>query len=163
MKSIKPSLVFNNQAEQAAEFYVSVFKNARILNKFSYAEGEPGPAGTVAMVMFELLGEKYVAANGGDTFKFEQGLSMYVNCDTQEEIDTLWEKLSEGGEKQVCGWVVDKFGVSWQIAPAILEDMMEDHDSERLRRVLHAVWAMQKLDIQGIQAAYEGERSAVSR
>jgi predicted 3-demethylubiquinone-9 3-methyltransferase (glyoxalase superfamily) len=164
MQSIKPSLVFNNQAEQAAEFYVSVFKNARILNKFYYGEGEPGPAGTLSMVVFELLGEKYVAANGGDTFKFEQGLSMYVNCDTQEEIDYLYERLSEGGEQQPCGWLIDKFGVSWQIAPAILEDMMEDHDSERLRRTLHAFWAMKKLDIKGIQEAYaQGERSTVSR
>jgi predicted 3-demethylubiquinone-9 3-methyltransferase (glyoxalase superfamily) len=161
MHSIKPSLVFNNQAEQAAEFYVSVFKNSRILNKFTFGKDEPGPEGTVGMVVFELLGEQYVAANGGNEFKFEQGLSMYVNCDTQDEIDYLWEKLSEGGSKEVCGWVVDQFGVSWQIAPTILEDIMADHDPERLRRVLHAIWDMKKLDIKGIQAAYEGEPTPV--
>jgi predicted 3-demethylubiquinone-9 3-methyltransferase (glyoxalase superfamily) len=123
---ITPSWVFNNRAEEAVNFYVSIFKDSKIVMISHYGEGDPGPAGTVSTIGFQLLGQNYFAANGGDHFTFSQGLSLYVNCENQEEIDYLWERLSEGGEKQVCGWVVDKFGVSWQIAPTVLEKMLRE-------------------------------------
>jgi len=154
MQKLSPSWVFNNQAEEAANYYVSIFKDSKIIMTSYYGEDEPGPAGTVSVIGFQLLGQNYFAANGGDHFTFTQGLSVYVNCDTQNEIDELWEKLSEGGEKQQCGWVVDKFGVSWQIAPTVLEQMMYNADVAQRERLSKAIYAMDKLDIKMLEKAY---------
>jgi len=151
---IAPCFVFNNQAEQAVKFYVSTFKRSKILGMTRYTEGQPGAPGTVATVTFELMGQKMFAANGGPQFTFSMGLSLYVSCDTQQEIDRLWETLSRGGEKQYCGWVQDRYGVSWQIVPRILEKMIADKDPQRGHRVNQAIYGMRKLDIAALQAAY---------
>lgn len=156
MQKLTPCLMFNTQAEEAIRFYVSIFKDSHIIQVSYYGENEPGPAGTVSTVSFQLLGQTYFAGNGGESFIFTQAISLYINCDTQEEIDFLWEKLSEGGEKQVCGWVIDKFGVSWQIAPTVLEEMMHNPDAERRHRVSKAIYTMEKLNIAGLQAAFDG-------
>jgi predicted 3-demethylubiquinone-9 3-methyltransferase (glyoxalase superfamily) len=155
MEKITTCLIYNNQAEEAVNFYVSIFKDGRVLHKTYYAEGEPGPAGTLRTITFELFGKTYWAVNGGEYFKFTEAMSLYVNCYTQTEIDELWEKLSEGGEKSVCGWLKDKFGVSWQIAPSILEEIMHGADTAKADKVMKAVLQMKKLDIETIKRAYE--------
>ncbi len=155
MPAISPHLWFDNQAEEAANFYVSVFENSRIVNVSRYSEAGPAPAGTVMTVTFELDGQEFMALNGGPEFKFSEAISFFVHCETQEEIDRLWERLSEGGEKQVCGWLKDKYGLSWQIVPTILGGMLQDGDPEKANRVMQAVLQMTKLDIKGLQAAYE--------
>ncbi|NIJ54548.1 VOC family protein [Dyadobacter arcticus] len=154
---ILPSLVFDNQAEEAVNFYVSVFKNSGIINIIRSAEGQFVPKGQVSLIAFYLDGQEFRVANGGPTFKFSEGLSIYMNCETQEEIDEVWEKLLEGGQPQECGWLKDKFGVYWQIAPSILWEMMKDPDTKKTQRVLNAIYQMQKLDIAEIQRAYNGE------
>ena len=169
MKKIRPHLMFNNQAGEAAAFYVSIFKNSKIIKITCYGEKElaalsrlpedirPGPVGSVKAVRFQLNGQEFLAANGGPYFKFSEGISLYVNCETQEELDDLWEKLSEGGEIQECGWLKDKYGVSWQIAPTIMQEMMEDPDPEKAQRVMIALLKMKKLDIETLKRAYEGK------
>ncbi|WP_276351467.1 VOC family protein [Cohnella caldifontis] len=156
MPKITPHLCFDHQAEEAVRFYVSVFRNSRILNVTRYAEGEVGPAGTVRTIRFQLDGQEMIAVNGGPSFKFSDGISLYVTCQTQEEIDELWEELSEGGVKEVCGWLRDKYGVYWQINPAIAWGMVNDPDPDKSRRVMKAIDRMTKIDIETLKRAYAG-------
>jgi predicted 3-demethylubiquinone-9 3-methyltransferase (glyoxalase superfamily) len=159
MKTITPCLWFDNKAEEAVNFYVSLIKNSRMGSITRYSEegaaASGRPAGSVMTVLFELNGQEFMALNGGPQFTFTPAVSFIVNCDTQEEIDMLWDTLSEGGEKNVCGWLKDKYGVSWQIVPAVLAEMMIDKDAERTGRVMKAVLQMTKLDIKALQQAYE--------
>jgi predicted 3-demethylubiquinone-9 3-methyltransferase (glyoxalase superfamily) len=156
MQKITPFLWFDNNAEEAANFYVSVFKNSKLLNVARYSDVGPGPKGTVMTVEFELDGQEFVALNAGPTFKFTEAISFVVNCETQEEVDYYWERLSEGGEKSHCGWLKDKFGLSWQVTPTILGKLMADKDQEKANRVMQAMLKMDKLDIEPLQRAYEG-------
>jgi predicted 3-demethylubiquinone-9 3-methyltransferase (glyoxalase superfamily) len=156
MQKITPFLWFDNNAEEAANFYVSVFKNSKILNVARYSDVGPGPKGTVMTAEFELDGQEFVALNAGPTFKFTEAISFVVNCETQEEVDYYWERLSEGGEKSHCGWLKDKFGLSWQVTPTILGKLMADKDQEKANRVMQAMLKMDKLDIEPLQRAYEG-------
>lgn len=163
MQKISPCLWFDNQAEEAANFYVSIFKNSKIGNITRY--GEEGyevhkmPAGTVMTVAFQLEGQDFVALNGGPVFKFNEAISFQVHCKTQEEVDDYWEKLSQGGDKnaQQCGWLKDQYGVSWQIVPTILPKMLQDKDSKKSQRVMKVLLQMKKLDIKRLKQAYEGE------
>ena len=155
MQKITPFLWFDNQAEEAANFYTSIFKNSKILNISRYGEEGPGPAGTVMTATFQLDGQEFTALNGGPVFKFTEAISFFVNCQTQEEVDELWEKLSDGGEKQQCGWLKDKYGVSWQIVPTALMEMLQDRDAEKSQRVMKAMLEMQKIDIKALRQAYE--------
>jgi predicted 3-demethylubiquinone-9 3-methyltransferase (glyoxalase superfamily) len=135
---------------------VSIFKNSWIEGVASYLEGMPGPVGSVMTVRFVLDGEEFIALNGGPVFKFSQAVSFLVNCDTQEEVDELWTRLSEGGEEGVCGWLTDKFGLSWQIVPTVLGEMLSSSDTAAAQRASAAMLAMKKLDIAGLQRAYDG-------
>ncbi|MBI5294357.1 MAG: VOC family protein [Chloroflexi bacterium] len=155
MQKITPFLWFDNQAEEAVNFYTSVFKNSKILSIARYGEAGPGPAGAVMTANFELNGQEFVALNGGPVFKFTEAVSFVVNCETQAEVDHYWEKLSEGGETSRCGWLKDKFGLSWQIVPTVLGELMSAGDPERANRVTQAMLQMDKLDIGVLQAAYE--------
>ena len=155
MQKITPFLWFDNNAEEAANFYLSVFKNSKILNTARYSEVGPGPKGTVMTVEFELDGQGFVALNGGPQFKFTEAVSFVVNCDTQEEVDYYWERLSEGGEKSRCGWLRDKFGLGWQVTPTILGKLLADKDQEKANRVMQTMLKMDKLDIEPLQRAYE--------
>ncbi|MEZ0611667.1 VOC family protein [Fibrella sp. WM1] len=150
-----PSLVFDDKAEEAARFYTSIFKDSKIHNILHFNEGQPGPAGSVCLVALQLNGQEFQFANGGSSFRFCEGMSLYMNCDSQEEIDDVWDKLLEGGKAQECGWLSDKFGVYWQIAPTILWDMMKDPDTTKTHRVLNAIYKMVKLDVAAIKQAYE--------
>jgi predicted 3-demethylubiquinone-9 3-methyltransferase (glyoxalase superfamily) len=151
MKKITPFLWFNNQAEEAANFYVSIFKNSRIVSFSRRGDG------SVSGGTFQLDGQEFLAFNGGPQFTFSPGISMFVNCETQEEVDDLWEKLSEGGEKIQCGWLKDKFGLSWQVIPRVLKEMLGDQDREKAARVMQAMLQMKKIDIAGLQRAYDGK------
>jgi len=159
MKTITPCLWFDNKAEEAAKFYVSLIKNSKMGGITRY--GEEGakasgrPTGTVMTVEFKLNGQDFMALNGGPQFTFSPAISFVLNCETQKEIDTLWDKLSEGGEKNVCGWLKDKYGVSWQVVPAVLGKMFEDKDARKTERVMKAMLQMTKLDIKGLKKAYE--------
>jgi predicted 3-demethylubiquinone-9 3-methyltransferase (glyoxalase superfamily) len=155
MQKITPFLWFDNNAEEAANFYVSVFKNSKVLNIARYGEVGPGPKGTVMTVEFELDGQEFVALNGGPQFKFTEAVSFVVNCDTQEEVDYYWERLSEAGEKSRCGWLRDKFGLGWQVTPTILGKLLADKDQEKANRVMQTMLKMDKLDIEPLQRAYE--------
>jgi predicted 3-demethylubiquinone-9 3-methyltransferase (glyoxalase superfamily) len=155
MQKMLPCLWFDGQAEEAARFYTSIFKNSKITSMSRYGDEGPGPKGSVMVATFELDGEQFMALNGGPEFKFTPAISFFVNCETQEEVDDLWERLSEGGRKDQCGWLTDKFGVSWQIVPTILGQFMTDKDPEKVRRVTQAMLQMKKLDIAGLKAAYE--------
>jgi predicted 3-demethylubiquinone-9 3-methyltransferase (glyoxalase superfamily) len=158
MNNITPCLWFDDNAEEAAKFYVSLIKNSKIESVNRY--GEEGaaasgrPAGTVMTVLFRLNGQEFLALNGGPQFTFSPAVSFILNCETQEEIDTLWDKLSEGGEKNVCGWLQDKYGVSWQVVPTILGEMLQDKDAARTERVMKAMLHMTKIDIAGLRQAY---------
>jgi predicted 3-demethylubiquinone-9 3-methyltransferase (glyoxalase superfamily) len=155
MQKITPFLTFNDQAEEAVNLYVSVFKNSKIVSVSRYGEGAPGPAGTVMSVSFVLEGQEFNALNGGPQFTFAEGISLFVNCETQKEVDELWERLSEGGEKGQCGWLKDKFGVSWQIIPTALGQMLGDKDPQKARNVMQAMLQMTKIDIETLRRAYE--------
>jgi predicted 3-demethylubiquinone-9 3-methyltransferase (glyoxalase superfamily) len=163
MQKISPCLWFDDKAEEAAKFYVSVFKGSKIGDVTRY--GKEGyeihgkEAGTVMTVEFETEGQKFLALNGGPIFKFNEAISFQVHCETQEEVDYYWEKLSEGGDKkaQACGWLKDKYGLSWQIVPTILPKMLKDKDTEKSQRVMKAMLQMHKLDIQTLTKAYEGK------
>ena len=155
-EKITTFLWFDNNAEEAVKFYCSVFKNSRILNTTHYGDAGAGPKGSVMTVDFELDGQRFAALNGGPTFKFTEAISLVVNCETQEEIDYFWEKLSEGGEKVECGWVKDKFGLSWQVTPDILLDLIQDSDSQKSQRVMKAMMQMKKLDIEALKQAAAG-------
>jgi predicted 3-demethylubiquinone-9 3-methyltransferase (glyoxalase superfamily) len=156
MQKITPFLWFDNNAEEAANFYISVFKNSKLLNVARYSDAGPGPTGSVMTVEFELNGQQFVALNAGPTFKFTEAISFVVNCETQEEVDYYWERLSEGGEKSHCGWLKDKFGLSWQVTPTIMGKLMADKDPEKSKRVMETMLKMDKLDIEPLQRAYEG-------
>jgi predicted 3-demethylubiquinone-9 3-methyltransferase (glyoxalase superfamily) len=158
MQKITPCLWFNDQAEEAMRFYVSVFKNSKVGRITHYGEAGAKVSGrlkgSVMTATFEIEGQEFMALNGGPHFTLSEAVSFMVKCDTQEEIDTFWEELSEGGEKGVCGWLKDKFGLSWQIVPTVLSDMMQDKDPEKTNRVMEAVLQMKKLDIARLQEAY---------
>ena len=157
MQKIQPFLWFDNQAEEAAKLYVSLFKNSKIHGVSHYAAGAPQPAGSVMTVSFELDGLRIIALNGGPHFKFNEAVSFVVSAETQEEIDFLWEKLSEdGGSPSQCGWIKDKYGLSWQITPPILATLIGDPDPVRSARVMEAMLKMKKIVISELQAAYDG-------
>ena len=153
MQKITPFLWFDHQAEEAANFHVSVVRGSRILNVARYGDAGPGPKGSVMTIEFELAGQRFVALNGGPQFTFSPAISFVVNCETQEEVDALWEKLSAGGEEQRCGWLEDRYGVSWQIVPTILPRLLTDKDPEKAQRVMKAMLAMDKIDISVLERA----------
>ncbi len=155
MRKITPFLWFDNQAEEAMNFYVSTFKNSKIISGGRSGNDPSADEGPVMSVRFELDGQEFIALNGGPHFTFSPAISFFVDCETQDEVDELWEKLSEGGEKGQCGWLTDKFGVSWQIVPSILGKLLNDEDETKSQRVMTAMLKMKKLDIQGLKAAYE--------
>jgi predicted 3-demethylubiquinone-9 3-methyltransferase (glyoxalase superfamily) len=151
MKKITPFLWFDTQAEEAMNLYVSIFKNSRVLSV------TPGPNGIAQSVNFELEGQEFIGLNAGPQFKFNEAISFLVNCETQAEVDELWDKLTaDGGEESMCGWLKDKYGLSWQIIPTALGEMLNDHDPEKAGRVMQAMLKMNKIDIQGLQQAYDG-------
>jgi predicted 3-demethylubiquinone-9 3-methyltransferase (glyoxalase superfamily) len=153
MQNITPFLWFNDQAEAAVRFYLSVFKNSKILKVVRDSGGKPGKPGPVLTVMFRLLGEEFIALNGGPKFKFSPVISFVVNCRTQQEVDYYWRKLSAGGKKVQCGWLEDKYGVSWQIVPTVLPELLGDKDAGKAARVMQAMMKMIKLDIKTLQRA----------
>jgi predicted 3-demethylubiquinone-9 3-methyltransferase (glyoxalase superfamily) len=157
MQKIAPFLWFDTKAEEAANFYVSLFKNSRITSVNRYGEAGPGPKGTVMAVTFELEGQKFMALNGGPQFKFTPAISFFVNCDTQQEVDYLWEKLSQGGKPNRCGWLDDKFGVTWQIIPTALMKLMSDPDPQKSKRVMQAMLQMDKIDVKRLEQAHRGQ------
>jgi len=157
MQKITPSLWFDDQAEEAMDFYVSVFKNSRVASIIRYGEAGPGAAGTVMTANFVLDGQEFVALNGGPQFTFSPAISFVVNCTTQAEVDELWEKLSAGGKEVQCGWLVDRYGLSWQIVPTALVEMLNDPDPVKANRVMQAMLQMVKLDIAGLRRAYDNE------
>jgi predicted 3-demethylubiquinone-9 3-methyltransferase (glyoxalase superfamily) len=149
-------LTYDGTAEEAVALYTSVFDNSRILSTNHYGEAGPEEAGSVMTISFELEGREFIALNaGGEDFKFTPGISLLVSCETQEEIDDLWEKLSDGGEKGPCGWLTDRFGVSWQIAPRVLGELLSDPDREKANRVMGAMLGMKKIEIAGLEEAAE--------
>ena len=159
MQKITTFLWFDDKAEEAANFYVSIFKNSRIGSIARYgeagAEVSGRPQGTVMTAAFQLDGQEFVALNGGPHFKFTEAISLVVNCETQQEVDELWEKLSAGGAKSQCGWLKDKYGLSWQIVPTVLGKLMQDKDAERSNRVMKAMLQMSKIDIKRLQQAHD--------
>ena len=155
MQKITTFLTFDDQAEEAISFYTSIFENSRIVSSTRYGESGPGPKGALLTATFELDGQQFMALNGGPSFRFEQGISLFVSCETQEEVDRYWETLSEGGEQGPCGWLTDKFGVSWQVVPRILGELLNDEDPEKARRVMNAMLQMSKIEIEGLRRAYE--------
>ena len=154
MQKITPFLWFNDNAEEAAKFYVSVFPKSKIVSTARYGKAGPGPAGSVMTVEFELNGQPFIALNGGPQFKFTEAISFLVNCKTQGEIDALWSKLLQGGQPQQCGWVKDKYGLSWQVVPTLLGEMLSDKDPEKSKRVMEAMLKMVKIDINELEDAY---------
>jgi predicted 3-demethylubiquinone-9 3-methyltransferase (glyoxalase superfamily) len=157
MPKITPFLWFDNQAEEAANFYVSVFKDSKILSVSRYGDAGPGPKGSVMVVNFELDKQRFIALNGGPQFKFTEAISFTVDCTTQEEVDQFWSKLSQGGEPGPCGWLKDRYGLSWQIVPTILNELVSDPDPKKSNRVMEAMLQMKKLNIAGLKRAYEGK------
>lgn len=155
MQKITPFLWFDNNAEEAMKFYTSIFKNSKIGTVSRYGEAGPGPKGTVMTGTFQVEGQQFIALNGGPHFKFNEAISFFVNCETQAEVDELWEKLSEGGEKGRCGWLKDKYGLSWQIIPTALGEMLRDKDAKRANRVMQAMLQMDKIDVKTLKRAYE--------
>ena len=155
MQKITPFLWFDDKAEEAMNFYVSVFRNSRIVSVTRYGEAGPGPKGTVMSATFQLEGQEFYALNGGPQFTFTPAISLFVNCKTQEEVDELWEKLSQGGRKDRCGWLQDRYGLSWQIIPTVLGEMLRDQDPEKSKRVMQAMLKMDKIDIKRLKHAYD--------
>ncbi|HEX9281104.1 MAG TPA: VOC family protein [Candidatus Udaeobacter sp.] len=160
MQKITPFLWFDDQAEEAAKFYTTLFKNSKISRIFRYneeaAEKTGRPVGSVLTIEFEIEGQKFVALNGGPLFKFNESVSFVINCETQEEVNYFWGKLSaDGGEESACGWLKDKFGLSWQVVPTVLIDMLHDSDQEKSGRVMQAMLQMKKIDIKALKDAYE--------
>lgn len=156
MQKITPFLWFDDQAEEAVNFYTSVFNNSKIGEVRRFGDDVPGPKGKVMTLSFVLDGQEFMALNGGPEFKFTEAISLFVNCETQEEVDRLWYTLSAGGEESQCGWLKDKYGLSWQIVPTILDKLMSDPDPVKASRVTQAMLKMSKLDIQALQQAYDG-------
>ena len=155
MQKITPFLWFDSQAEEAANFYVSLFKDSKIESVTRYGDAGPGPKGSVMIVTFQLAGQKFTALNGGPVFKFTPAISLYVDCESQAEVDELWDKLSAGGRKDRCGWVQDKYGLSWQIIPNALRKLMSDPDPAKAGRVTKAMLQMDKIDVKVLQQAYD--------
>lgn len=157
MQKIVTFLSFNNKAEEAADFYTSIFKNSKITDTMYYGEAGPQPAGTVLSVTFKLEGEEFIALNGGPHFSFNPAISLFVKCENQEEVDDLWGKLSEGGVELGPGWVKDKYGLAWQIVPTILGEYLKDPDKDKSQKVMQAMMQMNKLDVEKLKHAYEGK------
>jgi len=161
MQKITPFLWFDSQAEEAAKFYVSIFTNSKIVNVVRYgdeaAKAAGRPKGSVMTVAFELDGQRFTALNGGPVFKFTEAISFVAHCKTQEEVDHLWEKLSQGGEPSRCGWLKDRYGMSWQVVPTVLTEMLQDKDAAKSQRAMQAMLKMVKLDIAGLRKAFEGQ------
>ena len=157
MQKITPMLWFNDQAEEAAQLYTSIFDDSTILNVSRYGEAGPGEAGSVMTVEFELEGQKFVGLNGGPTYQFTEAVSFIVNCETQEEVDRFWSALSDGGEEGPCGWLKDRFGLSWQIIPTALPQLLSDPDREKANRVMNAMLQMRKIEIAELERAAAGE------
>jgi predicted 3-demethylubiquinone-9 3-methyltransferase (glyoxalase superfamily) len=156
MQKITPYLWFDHEAEEAASFYVSLFKNSKILNVTRYGDAGPGQPGSVVTVSFELDGEEFVALNGGPQFSFTEAVSFQISCDGQEEVDHFWDALSEGGEESQCGWLKDRYGLSWQVVPSVLFELLGDPDPQRASRATQAMLGMRKLDIEELRSAADG-------
>ncbi len=155
-QKITPNLWFDTEAQEAADFYLSVFENSRIVNVTHYPEAAPRPAGTVMTVEFELDGQRFVGINGGPQFTFDEAVSFEISCETQEEVDYYWERLSEGGQEGPCGWVKDRYGLSWQVVPTGMEELFADPDPQRAQRAMQAMLGMGKLDIAALRSAADG-------
>src|SRR3990172_9649663 len=155
-QKITTFLWFDNNAEEAVNFYVAIFKNSKILNSVRYGDVGPGPKGTVMTIAFELDGQLFTALNGGPQFKFTEAISLVVHCQTQDVVDYFWDRLSQGGQKVECGWLKDKFGLSWQIVPDILLELLQGSETGKSQRVMKAMLQMKKLDIEGLKRAAEG-------
>ncbi len=154
-QKITPFLWFNQEAEEAVNFYVSLFKDSKILSVSRYGDSGPGPKGSVMVVSFQLAGQKFTALNGGPHFKFTEAVSLFVDCESQEEVDTLWSKLTaNGGQESQCGWLKDRYGLSWQIVPTRFMQMMQDKDPKRTQRVMQAMMTMKKFDLARLEQAY---------
>ncbi len=160
LQKITPNLWFDGQAEEAAEFYVTVFPNGRILSKTHYPEGSPGPAGTVMTVEWELDGHRFVGINGGPQFTFTEAISLLITCADQDEVDRYWAALSEGGAEGPCGWLKDRFGLSWQVVPEGMDELFADPDPSRAQRAMQAMLGMRKLDVAALRAAADGVPAA---
>ncbi len=156
MQKIVPFLWFDHQAEEAMNFYVSLFHDSKVLSVTRYGASGPGPKGSVMSATFQLEGQEFYALNGGPQFSFTPAISLFVNCEAQQEVDELWEKLSEGGEKQPCGWLKDRYGLSWQIIPTALGKMLQDKDPQKSTRVMQAMMQMTRIDIARLKQAYDG-------
>lgn len=157
MQKITPFLWFDGKAEEAANFYISIFKGSKILNIARYGEAGPGPKGTVMTATFQLEGQDFIALNGGPQYTFSPAISFFVNCETQAEVDELWNKLSAGGSQLQCAWLKDKFGIFWQIVPRALMELLQDQDPVRRQRVFQAMLQMTKINIEGLKRAHRGE------
>ena len=155
MQKITPFLWYDNNAEEVVSLYISVFKNSKITDITRYGDAGPGPKGSVMTIAFQLEGQDFIALNGGPMFKFTEAISLSVDCKTQQEVDELWEKLSAGGQPGQCGWLKDKFGLSWQIVPSALVEMLQDQDAEKSNRVMQAMMQMRKIDVARLRRAYE--------
>ncbi len=155
-QKIIPNLWFDTESEEAADFYVSVFKDSRILNVTHYPEGAPREAGMVMTVEFELDGQRFVGINGGPDFKFDEAISFQIDCEDQDEVDYYWERLSEGGEEGPCGWLKDRYGLSWQVVPTGMEELFADPDPARAQRAMQAMLGMKKLDVAALRSAADG-------
>ena len=155
-QKITPFLWFDGKAEEAMNFYVSIFKNSKVVQLTRYGDAGPGPKGTVMSAIFQLEGQEFYALNGGPQFKFSPAISLFVNCETQQEVDELWDKLSAGGATNRCGWLDDKFGLTWQIIPTTLGRLLQDKDAAKANRVMKAMMQMDKTDIARLEQAYEG-------
>ena len=160
MQRIVTNLWFDTEAEEAAEFYTSVFKNSRIVHVARYTEAGPRPAGMVMTVEFELDGQRFIGINGGPEFRFDEAISLMINCETQEEIDYYWERLTDGGAESQCGWLKDRYGLSWQVVPTGMDEVFSDPDPERARRAMEALLKMRKLDIAALRRAADGVPAA---
>jgi len=157
---IVPNLWFDTEAEEAADFYISIFKNSRIVNVARYTEAGPRPAGTVMTVEFELDGQRFVGINGGPEFTFSEAVSFQVTCEDQDEVDYYWDHLSEGGQEGPCGWLKDRYGLSWQVVPTRMDELFADTDPRRAERAMRAMFGMRKLDIAALQSAADGVPAA---
>ena len=155
MQKITPFLWFDNNAEEAVNHYLAIFKNSKINKVLRCGDAGPGPKGSILTIAFQLEGQDFIALNGGPIFKFTEAISLSVDCKSQQEVDDLWEKLSDGGQKSQCGWLKDKFGLSWQVVPTALVEMLQDQDAEKAKRVMAAMMQMSKIDIAILKQAYD--------
>jgi predicted 3-demethylubiquinone-9 3-methyltransferase (glyoxalase superfamily) len=156
MQKIVTYLWFDSKAEEAANFYTSLFEDGKVTGVTRYGEGAPGEPGSIMVVHFQLAGQEFIALNGGPQYRFTEAVSLYVNCETQEEVDRLWTALTDGGQEQPCGWLKDRYGLSWQLIPTALPRLLDDPDPDRARRVIEAMFKMSKIDIATLEAARDG-------